>query len=339
MRAARQTHGFKVRPLPTPIFRAILVLIAVAAVFLARTLPFLSPENVFRATQSRLQTPADVLFTRLSTLRPAAALTAHDLALRARLVSLQSRLLYLQFGPAVVAACPFCTPDDPLSYLYYFLPDLLAPHLFNLAVLAAATSSLLTRGSPAATRWRAPATCAAVLLAVADVYLVASYSPTTSARALRLGEMDAFFWDARACRLAGLALLDALLAALLYLAGTQRAFAVAPSPAERVEAAARGVAAVKSKVNAAGVVKNTVLRDEMLRGRSNAYWAHEVRLMRELMEEREVLEGVNDALANRIDIRGIVKNAEDYATAMLRPGDQGEDKAKESGRGKEEVVG
>ena len=258
-----------------------------------------------------------MLFTRLSTLRPQNHLTPADLALRAKFASLESRLLYLQYGPSTVATCPFCTSDTPRTYLYYFLPTLLTPHLANLATIALATSSLFS--SAAAPRWRTPATLAAVALAFLDLYLVASYNHTLNARALRLGEMEPFFWRARAARYLALALLDAALAALLYLAGTQRMFAAAPSAAERVEAVARVLAGVDGKVNAAGVVKNTVLRDEELRARGNAYWAHEVRLMREMMEEREVLEGVNDALLNRIDIGGVERDAEVYAKAVLMP--------------------
>lgn len=334
VRAAPQAHGLKVIPLSPRILRTILILLAVATIFLLRTLPFLSPENVFTATQSRLQIPPDVLFTRLSSLRPSHTLTPSDLALRAKFASLESRLLYLQFGPDALASCPFCASDDPRSYLYYFLPTLLTPHLFNLVVLATATSSLLT-SSRAAPAWRTPFTLAAILLALADVYLVSSYNHTANARALRLGEIDFFFWHARAYRYISLALLDGVLAGLLYLSGTQRMFVTPPSAAERIETLARQMGGVKGKVNAAGVVKNTVLRDEGLRVRGNAYWAHEVRLMGEMMEEREVVEGVNDALANRIDIRSVERDAEEYARAVLMPGVGVESKEE----GEEEVVG
>jgi hypothetical protein len=190
--------------------------------------------------------------------------------------------------------------------------------LFNLAILALATSSLLTASRPAA-GWRSTATYAAVAVACVDIYFVATYNHSANARALRLGEMDFFFWTARAARYAALAGLDVLLALALYLTGTQRAFVRPASAAERVEGVVRGLGAVKGRVNAAGVVKNTVLRDEELRGRGMAYWAHEVRLMREMMEEREVVEGVNDALANRIDIAGIERDAETYARSMMMP--------------------
>ena len=95
-----------------------------------------------------------------------------------------------------------------------------------------------------------------------------------------------------------------------------------------MERVIKAVVAAKGKVGAAGVVKNTILRDEGLRGRGNAYWAHEVRLMGEMMEEREVVEGVQDALMNRIDIRGVERDAEVYARAVLSgpPGDEGRGK-------------
>ncbi|KAK4252043.1 hypothetical protein C7999DRAFT_27283 [Corynascus novoguineensis] len=334
-RAAPRIHGLKVRPLPPPITRAVTILLVVSAVFLLRTLPIFSPENIFKVTQSRLQIPADVLFTRLSALRPGNALTSADLALRAKFASLESRLLYLQYGPSVLATCPFCTSDEPRSYLYYALPDLVTPHLFNLATIALATSALLTgpAASRAVTGWRQPATLTAVVLAAADVYWVATYNHAANARALRLGEIDFFYWTAHAARYLGLAALDALLALALYLSGTQRAFVTPPSAAERVEVAVRALGAAKGMINGAGVVKNTVLRDEELRGRSNAYWAHEVRLTREMMEEREVIEGVQDALLNRIDIRSIEKDAENYAKAVLNPHKGGETTVKE------EVVG
>ncbi|KAK1830781.1 hypothetical protein QBC39DRAFT_308412 [Podospora conica] len=312
VRAAPRLHNRPIRPAPPSVSRALILLFVVAVLFLLRTLPPLSPANIFTLTQSRLQIPVDVLFNRLAALRP---LTPPDLALRSRFVNLESRLLYLQFGPDVLASCPFCTSDDPSSYLYYALPDLIAPHLLNLFILTFATAS----ASGAA--WRVPASVSAAVVAAADIYLVASYNYQTNARALRLADLDAFFWTARAWRFAALAALDGAVGWALWLSATNRAFAAPPGAAERVEGAVRALAGVKGKVNAAGVVKNTVIRDEELRGRGTAYWGHEVRLMRDVMEDREVLEGVNDALEKRIDIRTIERDAEAYAASVLgRPG-------------------
>jgi hypothetical protein len=81
----------------------------------------------------------------------------------------------------------------------------------------------------------------------------------------------------------------------------------------------RALQNVKSKLNALGIVKNTTIRDEDLRSRGQAYWLHEVRLMREVMEEREVIEGVNDALSNRVNIQAVTRDAETYAESVLEP--------------------
>jgi hypothetical protein len=314
VRTAKLQHGLAVRPLPPIAFRALVTLLLVSLVFLVKTLPIFAPENIFRTTQSRLQIPVDVLFTRLSALRP---LSAADIALRSRFVNLESRLLYLQYGPDALSTCPFCIADEPRSYLFYALPSILAPHLFNLVVLAFATS--YTFSGREAASWRRTATLAAVTLAAADIYLVTTYAYQSNARALRLEAIDFFFWTSRARRHVCLAVLDGGLAWALYLSSTNRAFLVPPTPAERVETSIRILGGAKSKLNAVGIVKNTAIRDEELRTRSQAYWAHEGFLMRDVMEEREVVEGVNDALANRIDIRGIERDAETYAANVLLP--------------------
>jgi hypothetical protein len=299
--------------------RSLYILAATAFTCLTLALvPAFAPENLFVRTQSRLQIPTDVLFTRLTALRPNGALTAADTTLRAKFVNLESRLLYLQFGPDVLASCPFCNSDDPRSYFYYAIPELLAPHLRNLLALSAATSGFVTGASASATRWRALAVMAAVAAAALDVYLVSSYNYQGNARATRLAELDPFYWRARRLRLLGLAALDGALAALVWLAGTNRAFARPASAAERVEAVTRAlVGGTKAKLSALGIVKNTAIRDEELRDRLTAYWRTEGRLMREAMEEREVVAGVRDALSERIRIADITRDAETYAATML----------------------
>lgn len=316
-RNAPKHHGVAVQPVPAKAARALVILFAVALVFLVKTLPIFSPENIFLVTQSRLQASADVLFTRLAAMRPGGALTAQDTALRAKFVNLESRLLYLQFGPDVMSTCTFCGSDDPRTYLYYALPALAAPHLFNLVVIAAVTSPLV--GGRSAATWRSYASLAAAALAVADAYLVCTYDHQANARAARFGDLDCFFWTARASRNLALAGLDALLGWLLYLSSTNRAFAVPPSAADRVDRVARAVTATKSKLNAVGIIKNSATRDEGLRSRNTTYWGHESSLMQSVMEEREVVEAVNDALENRIDIRGITRDAETYAQGVVTP--------------------
>ncbi|KAK4194757.1 hypothetical protein QBC40DRAFT_269852 [Triangularia verruculosa] len=315
VRAAPHTHRLKVIPLSPTLVRAIAILISVSLIFLLRTLPIFSPENIFTITQSRLQIPTEVLFNRLSSLRPLNTLTPLDLALKSKFTSLESRLLYLQFGPDVLGNCPFCNSDDPTSYLYYAIPSILTPHVFNLVVITLVTSNLFS-GEKAAT-WRTPAAIAAVVLTVLDLYLTSSFNHQTNASRLRLPDLEFFFWTSRLLRFSGLAFLDISLAGVTYLTGTNRAFVIPPSPAEKIETVLKGLGNIKGKLNAAGVVKNTVTRDEGLRGRSNAYWGHEVRLTREMMEEEDVVRGMNDALENRLDIKALERDAEEYTKGVL----------------------
>ncbi|KAK5989336.1 hypothetical protein PT974_10851 [Cladobotryum mycophilum] len=308
IRSASTRHGLPIKPVPSTVRLAIFSLSLLAFLLVLKTLPPFSPENLFARTQSRLQIPVDVLFNRIAAVRQGNAFTPWDHVLRSKFVNLESRLLYLQFGPEVLAECPFCNADEPKSYFYYALPALLWPHIANLVVLAIVTSPSWT--GKYGSQWRTLTTIAAGILAALELYLVSSYNHQANARALRLNEIDFFYWSMRNYRLVAIAALDASLAWVLWLSSTNRAFAQLPSPRN---------ASNMSKLNALGIVKNTAMRDENLRSRNQAYWQHEVRLMGEVMEEREVIEGVNDALSNRIDIQSITKDAEQYAENVLRP--------------------
>ncbi|PMD27195.1 hypothetical protein NA56DRAFT_590425 [Hyaloscypha hepaticicola] len=314
LRAAPSIHGIPIRPIPPHVSRALLILTLTTISFLLFTLPPFSPTNIFTLTQSRLQISTDVLFTRLSTLRP---LTPTDEILRSKISSLESRYLYFQHGPDVLTDCQFCNTEDPNSYLYYSLPSLLAPHLFNLCVLALVTSGLFT-GKEAAI-WRSTATLAAGALILIDVYFVWTYDYKDNARALRLEDIDCFFWKMRVWRGIGIAFIDGMLGWLLYLSSTNRAFLMPPSTAERVEASTRLLDVVRSKMSAMGILRNTINRDEELRARSQGYWVHEGRVMGELMQEREVVDGVRNALDGRINMATITADAETYAQSVVAP--------------------
>ncbi|PTB37339.1 uncharacterized protein TrAFT101_011067 [Trichoderma asperellum] len=316
VRSAPRRHGLSVQPVPTTIRIAIFMLSFFAFMLVVKTLPFFSPENVFTKTQSRLQIPVDVLFNRISAVRPNNVFTEWDHALRSKFVNQESRLLYFQFGPEVLAECLFCSADEPRSYFYYALPAILWPHIANLTALAIVTSPSVT--GKYGSQWRSLATIASAILAGLEVYFVHSYNHQVNSRALRLSDIDFFYWTMRNYRFVALAALDAVVAFALYLAATNRAFVQPPSPAERIELVNRALVTAKSKMNASGIVKNTIMRDEDLRSRSQGYWQHEVRLMGEVMEEREVIDGVNDALSNRIDIQNITRDAETYTQSVLR---------------------
>ncbi|KAI5862359.1 hypothetical protein GGS23DRAFT_610538 [Durotheca rogersii] len=369
--ASASARGSRPRALPAAARRGVVLLALAAGVFLVLGLvPALAPENVFARTQSRLQIPTDVLFNRLAALRRdagAPGLAPDDEALRARFVSLESRLLYLRFGPDALARCPFCGPDDPRAYFYYAVPALLAPHLVNLVLVSLATSasffSLFSSSSSSpsppsfkpvdsgpgptagegkaagdtdddddddddgsgASVWRGRAALVAALLAALDLYLAGTYNHQANARATRLADLAPFFWRQRTLRLVSLAGFDAALAALVWLSGTRRLPAAlllprgsgAVATAKAAARAARRLQAARGRLAAVGVVRNASARDEALRQRAAAYWAHEVRLMREVMEDRDVVEGVNDALRNRVDIQRVTRDADAYVAGVL----------------------
>lgn len=316
-KASPRAAGVSIQPVSPRIAIALGLLAFLSFSYVVKTLPWFAPENLFVKTQSRLQIPVDVLFNRVGALRGNNMLTASDHSLRAKFVNLESKLLYLQFGPDVMSGCPFCNSDEPNTYLSYAIPTLMWSHLANTIIIAMVTSSTFT-GTYGA-QCRTFAIIVAGILFGLDCYFLSSYNYQSNARALRLEDIDFFHWSMRNYRLLALAALNGGLGWVLWLSATNRAFVQAPSNAERVERLNRSLMSVKSKLNAVGIIKNTALRDEDLRSRSQAYWVHEVRLMRDVMEEREVIEGVNDALENRINIANITRDAETYADNVLQP--------------------
>jgi hypothetical protein len=303
-----------IRPVPLNVNRALTILFAVSLVALLSTLPYFSPENIFAVTQSRIQIPTDVLFTRLQALRPQ-GLTVFDNTLRQKIVSLESRLLYFQFGPDAIANCLFCNPEDPRSYLYYSLTTVLITHLFNLCVLGLVTSGLFV--GPEGSTWRTTATTGAVILAAAEIWILSTYHHQKNARTTRLEDVDAFYWKMRIYRAVAIAAFDAIIGWVMYLSSTNRAFVTPFSPAERIDGTMKHMESARSKMNATGVMRNTIARDAGLRARTQAYWVDEGRMMAECMEDREVVEGVNNALENRINIDNISRDANLYSENLM----------------------
>lgn len=112
------------------------------------------------------------------------------------------------------------------------------------------------------------------------------------------------------------ALADALVAGLLCLSSTNRMFVVPPSAAERMETAMRVLENARAKLHAVGVLRNVVVRDEGLRRKSEAYWRKEGQVMGEVMDEREVVEGVRSALSGRIQVARVEEDARKYAEGL-----------------------
>lgn len=315
-RASSRAPGLSIRPVPPNVLRVLILLTITALIFLLRSLSIFAPENIFTVTSSRLQTPTDVLFTRLSTLRPL-GLNPSDDILRTKINSMESRLLFFQFGPDVITNCQFCSAEDSKYYLYYALPGIFGPHLINLVILSLVTSGLLSGKEGA--RWRNTATILAAVLAVAEVYLVSTFNHQSNAQAKVLEQITFFHWNMRMYRSIGLATLDALIVWGLWMSSTNRAFIVPPLPAESIEFSLRMLDSARGKMGAVGILRNTINRDENLRERGQDYWRHEVRITRDVMEEREVVDSINNAMVNGLNIANISAEAQQYAENFIMP--------------------
>ncbi|GAB7342159.1 hypothetical protein MBLNU457_g0418t1 [Dothideomycetes sp. NU457] len=315
-RSLRAPSTIQPQPIPTEASRALNILFISAVAFLLSTLPFFSPPNIFQQTASRLQTPTNVLFTRLAALRP---LTPTEVSLRQIFESdgLEARLLYLLHGPTTLASCTLTTPqshDAATTYLFYALPSILAPHLFHLLLLGLSTSAPLA-GKDAA-RWRTGATILGVALAGLDVLAIATYEYGRNARATTAAEIDFFSWKARVVRGLLVAVADAALAWVIWMTATRRAFVVPKPAAERVEEVSRVLEGVLGKMRGSGAVRNVVFRDTALRDRVERYWVNEEGMMRSVLEEGEVVSALAGVLQGA-DVERMNKEAEGFVNSVL----------------------
>lgn len=313
---SRPANAAPVRPVPIAVARTLVLLLVTSFIHLLKSLPFFAPENIFALTTSRLQIPTDVLFTRLAALRPA-GLTPADELLRSRISSLDSRLLYFHHGPDAVANCAWCTPEEPSTYFYYTITALLAPHLVNAVILAIVTSGFFS--GPEGARWRRTAAITAAVVAAIDAFTVNSYSAGMNARATKIEEIETFHWQMRALRCVVLAVLDAIMGLIIYTAATNRAFVSPPDVRARIESTTRTVDVLAKRLNAVAILRNTVARDADLRSRSAMYWVREGAVMSEAMEERDVVEGLRRAVAERIDLSVVERDAELYSQGVIAP--------------------
>jgi len=304
-------------PVPAALITPLFILVIAALYFIISGFAiYLSPENVFIATQSRMQTATNVLFERIRKLRPGEVLSAGDEILRSKLNSVEGRCLYLKYGPQATLNCLWCEKGQPETYFYYSISDILWAHASNFLVLGLATSTAI--GGRLANRWRNVTVMASVGLALVNLYLVNTFDWKSNSTATGLDDMQFFYWDSTALRSVCLAVLDLTLCGLLWASSTKRMFAVTLTPAERVDMVIRTMSNFKGKVNASGIIRNTVNHNQSLRARTNEYWRKECELMSEVMAGEEVVEAVNNALTNRISMTRVEGDAKAFAESVVQ---------------------
>ncbi|KAL2845398.1 hypothetical protein BJX68DRAFT_242283 [Aspergillus pseudodeflectus] len=327
------------RPLPPGATRALNVLFFSILLFLFLSFPsnpFSPGPSIFTLTRSRITTSLETIFTRLARQRP---LTEADELLRTKLISKDARRIYLRFGAKALTQCQFCKLDNPNTYaLFYYPVNSLVPHLLHMAVVGVATSASFA-GREAA-RWRTKFTIAGLLLAAVDLYIVFMYDPVKGgSEAVRDG-VDvprAVFATMAVVRPLVLLCFDVVLAFFIYVSATNRWFFTPPSQAEEAErvvsASLAALTGASSKLHAASVTRNAVVRDRVLKDRDDAYWRTVVALdgvgaskaPEGVWEEEEVVRAMSKAMAGGggIDLAKLGVSAAEYVNAATAGLDNG----------------
>ncbi|KAJ5610200.1 hypothetical protein N7510_006919 [Penicillium lagena] len=269
------------RPLPAAPGRALNILFGSIVLFLLLSLPF-NPHapgpNVFAATRSRINTPTNVIFDRLARLQFNGKLSDFDALLQTKFTSNDARKIYLTYGPDALASCQYCTLDNQVTYLLYYIPfNVLLPHLVHLLILGVATSAPFAGQESA--RWRNKFTITGLALFLFDLYAVYSYDPMQAASAaVRAGVSPpaSFYNKVTLLRPLVFAVCDSICASIIWLSATHRFFFKPPSQPEQVDnaitAALAALTNANSKLHGSNVTRNAVVRDKALKTRDDAYW-------------------------------------------------------------------
>ncbi|KAJ5714971.1 uncharacterized protein N7483_012152 [Penicillium malachiteum] len=333
------------RPIPAGANQALNLLFGSIVLFLILSLPF-NPHapgpNVFTLTRSRLNTPTDVIFHRLSRLRPDNLLTDADTLLQTKLTSLGARKVYLTFGADALTSCQFCSFDNLNTYFLYYLPsNILLPHLLHFLILGLATSAPF--GGKESGHWRTKFTLAGLALAALDIWVVFSYDAVQSAspdvRAGKVPPTGLYIYMALLRPLA-FTICDSVCAMIIYLSSTNRFFFKPPSPVEQldqaVSAALAAATGANSKLHAANVARNAVVRDKGLKLRDDLYWQAVAAaespnggagdpssgpggaVLNNIWEEEEVARAMSRAMAGQggVDLAQLGMNANDFVRGV-----------------------
>ncbi|KAI4733374.1 hypothetical protein E4T50_16080 [Aureobasidium sp. EXF-12298] len=315
-RSLRAPNNAQRIPVSPEASRALNLVFASAVVSLLFTLPYFTPVNIFDKTGSRLQTPTPVLFNRLASTSP------QDETLREIFSTggLEARLQYLRFGPDVLCNCPLV--NDPqaqnagFNYLICALPSLLKTHLMHLLLLGLATSSLI--GGTTSARWRTVAILSAVAVMITDFASVFTYDHQRNARATTFAAVENFFWTRNLVSHLAICVTDAVIGALIWASATNRAFVLPPSPAIILESQTRVLEKSLAKFRSLGAVRNVVMRESGFRTKVGEYWRQEGEIMHQVLEERDVVEAVNEVLA-KMDVDGVTRGADEFVEQVLGP--------------------
>ena len=156
------------------------------------------------------------------------------------------------------------------------------------------------------------------VLAIADVYYLQAHDWKANAKVTSPEKIYYFYWQMRTFRGLAIALLDIGFAGFLWATATNRLLAIPVSSAERLETVTRIMEATRGKLAALGIIRNVTFRDEILRKKGESYWRTEGEMMGQVMDEKEVVDGVRNALSGgRISVTMIEEEARKYAEGII----------------------
>lgn len=306
IRSGNQGPNTTVRPPPPHVQRCLNILFGGVLVCLVLTLPYFATPNVFKETGSRLGLPTKLLQSRLHALREGNLAPLEQLFLEKMDQEPQkwnapkdTALLYAAYGPEVVLQCPFCSPEQPNTYLYYALPAIMGWHMVHIFLLGAITSTFCS-GSEGA-RWRTYATIAGVALAAGEFYMTYTYNWELNGLMRRLEDVDWFYWDMRMWRQLAFAAIDGLLGWFLWLTSTNRWLVKPATITEQLSEATNTLADSYTQINIVSSLRNAIVRDTELRATQEEYWLLAAREAQSIESEREVIDARNIAMS-RMDI-------------------------------------
>ncbi|KAH1269111.1 hypothetical protein KXX33_004676 [Aspergillus fumigatus] len=327
------------RPLPQATRRALNVLFFAILLCFLLSLPF-NPHapspSIFTLTRSRINTPTDVIFSRLARFRPDNTLSETDHLLRSKFTSVVARRVYLRYGPDALTSCEYCSLDNLKTYLLYYLPfNTLIPHILHMVLVGLVTSAPFA-GREAAS-WRNKFTVAGLALAAIDIYIVSTYDPVLSASAaVRAGMVppSSLYHQTTLLRPLVFAVFDGICALLIYVTATNRFFFTPPSQADQVDqlvsTSLTSLAGASSKLHAVSVTRNAVVRDKVLKDRDDAYWRTVVAMgagntdgdasvaPSSIWEEEEVVRAMSRAMAGQggVDLAKLGVSAAEYVNGV-----------------------
>lgn len=218
--------------------------------------------------------------------------------------------------------------DAERDAMIFALVGIAGWHVLHLVGLGVVTSKVVFGGNgsgsgaaaaAAARWWRNIAIMMSLGLFVAEMYMVVMYDDTPNQRSVRVSDVDFLYWKLRVYRGVAMAVIDAVLGVGMWLEATGRVSlmnAVAPSSSERVLDFAQRLEGVLVKARGVGVIRNGSVRDREMRRVVDDYWFKEDEVMKDVMEQPEVLEAQRNAL-RRLDPLAAARDAERFLEYVL----------------------